>query len=26
MAEIVAALKMPIDGNFDKQNYQKLVV
>ncbi|RIA83351.1 hypothetical protein C1645_786591 [Glomus cerebriforme] len=26
MAEIVAALKMPIDGNFDKQNDQKLVV
>ncbi|CAG8726713.1 8388_t:CDS:2, partial [Funneliformis mosseae] len=25
MAEIVAALKMPIDGNFGKQNDQKLV-
>jgi len=26
MSEIVAALKMPIDENFDKQNDQKLVV
>ncbi|GBB89542.1 hypothetical protein RclHR1_16260002 [Rhizophagus clarus] len=26
MTEIVAALKMPIDGNFDRQNDQKLVV
>jgi hypothetical protein len=25
MADIVAALKMPIDGNFDKQNDQLVV-